>query len=111
MKRLLLLCPVIVILAFVIYVIGGFTALRYVEDKYSAIPMGASRTQVRHILGHFTETKVPPSDVPRGFREDFSVVVPGYTIYRYDCFGWSALAIHVVYDRHGRVRRVIQTYE
>lgn len=111
MKKGLLLCLAIVILAFLIYVIGGFTALRYVEKKCSAIPMGASRTQVRHILGHFTEVKVSPSDVPRGFRENFSVVIPGFSVYRYDCLGLSALAIHVVYDKHGRAVRIIPTYE
>ena len=110
-KRRLLVGLEIVMLAFVIYVIGGFTVLRYVEYKDSAIPIEASRTQVRHILSYFTETKVPPSDVPRGFREDFSIVVPGFSIYRYDCFGLSALAIHVVYDKHGHAVRIIPTYE
>jgi uncharacterized protein YneF (UPF0154 family) len=111
MKKSVLLCLAIVILAFLIYVVGGFTALRYVEKKYSDIPMGASRTQVRQILGRFTEVKVSASDVPRGFRENFSVVVPGSSIYRYDCFGLSALAIHVVYDKHGHAVRIIPTYE
>jgi len=101
---------IIAVVLIILLVVALAVSMSYVDRIYNSIPDHGSRTEVQSVLKHFRETKVSLHDIPVGWREGISSI-PGYEVYRYDFLGCPLLAIHVVYDRHGRVKRIIPTYE
>jgi len=108
--RRIQLSIIAIIMLYVSYVLVMGVSLSYVDKMFYRIHGDAHHTEVRSMLKLFREVRVILADVPNGWREGISSI-PGYEIYRYDFLGCPLLAIHVVYDKHGRVKRIIPTYE
>ncbi len=108
--RFVRLSIIVLVLLYALYVAIMAVSLSYVDKMFYRIHGDARHAQVRSMLKLFQERKVSLADVPNGWREGIPRI-PGYEVYRYDFLGCPLLAIHVVYDGHGRVKRIIPTYE
>ncbi|MCE5323981.1 hypothetical protein LLG46_11790 [bacterium] len=110
-KRILMTVVLVIVTAFVMYIILGLSTFAYLTHSYNALCPGMTRIQVKSVLRGFSESQSSTEELSkcgRGVVKDSDS-----RVYRYDLFGfkWLDGPIYVIFDKRGRMDFAIDAYE